>query len=441
MRYFSRMPRNSTRFLALAILLACGMTGYYFGIFLPRVSSIRASKQLDGGYFEGGDFYPLWLTSVELRRARVNPYTETMTRQIQVGLYGRPLDPARSTDPPPNYRSFSYPLFADLLIWPTAMLSFPQARILLAIVFVPIALFTAWTWMNAFPVNLPPFALAAILLFYVTSYPLLETLVALQPTLLVAALLAVSMWALARHRYWLAGVILALATIKPQLSALVTVWVLLWSVSAWQRRKGAALGFSLALFTLLAASQLVLPGWLHLWINSLLDYRQYTPPPLTQLVMGRVIGFGVGIGLFLIAAVVTWRTRYAEPRTDEFNFTVALLLGVSVVLFPSGDAVYEHILLLPALLFLGLRRREFLDARGPRRLLAYLLISALLWQWIMAWVLVAARVLTPSVLHNMSTVLIPLRLAAPLPFLVLVLLGYHVAPSMANLRKSASLTT
>jgi hypothetical protein len=311
----------------------------------------------------------------------------------------------------------------------------------LAIVFVPIALFTAWTWMNAFPVNLPPFALAAILLFYVTSYPLLETLVALQPTLLVAALLAVSMWALARHRYWLAGVILALATIKPQLSALVTVWVLLWSVSAWQRRKGAALGFSLALFTLLAASQLVLPGWLHLWINSLLDYRQYTPPPLTQLVMGRVIGFGVGIGLFLIAAVVTWRTRYAEPRTDEFNFTVALLLGVSVVLFPSGDAVYEHILLLPALLFLGLRRREFLDARGPRRLLAYLLISALLWQWIMAWVLVAARVLTPSVLHNMSTVLIPLRLAAPLPFLVLVLLGYHVAPSMANLRKSASLTT
>jgi len=80
MRYFSRMPRNSTRFLALAILLACGMTGYYFGIFLPRVSSIRASKQLDGGYFEGGDFYPLWLTSVELRRARVNPYTETMTR-------------------------------------------------------------------------------------------------------------------------------------------------------------------------------------------------------------------------------------------------------------------------------------------------------------------------------------------------------------------------
>ena len=71
------------------------MLYYYEHLFLARVVAVRNAESLGGGYFFGNDFYPVWLTSRELLRARRDPYTLEMTRDIQVGLYGRPLDPNR----------------------------------------------------------------------------------------------------------------------------------------------------------------------------------------------------------------------------------------------------------------------------------------------------------------------------------------------------------
>jgi hypothetical protein len=426
------MHSRGARFFVLALLLASGMTGYYFGLLLPRVRSIRTRQQLYGAYYLGGDFYPLWLTAHELRRTRANPYTDTMTGQIQVGLFGRLLDPSRSSDPPPNYRAFSYPLFAGLLVWPLATLPFPQVRVLLLILFVPLAAFTVWIWLRALGVTLAPLATVALVLLYLTSYPMLDALVALQPTVLVAALLAAAVWALARDRYWCAGIWLALAAIKPQVTVLLTLWLVLWGLRGWRRRKGIALGFALTTVILLGASDLVLPGWPRLWINYLLAYRQYTPPPLIQLVMGRAIGAAVGVALLALAAALAWRTRRAEPQTSDFALTVSFLLAVSVVLFPSGVAVYEHVLLLPALLWLYMHRQEFLKADGPRCWLAYALVAALLWPWVTACILVIATGLVLPSFRNMIDVLVPVRMAAPLPFLVLALMGFSVVRKLAN---------
>jgi hypothetical protein len=56
------------------------------------------------------------------------------------------------------------------------------------------------------------------------------------------------------------GVLLALATIKPQLVVLFLPWLLLWAVSDLRRRLPFLRSFALTMAALLGAAQLVLPG-------------------------------------------------------------------------------------------------------------------------------------------------------------------------------------
>jgi hypothetical protein len=84
------------------------MIYYHQGLFMPRVVAVRTAAGLGNGYSFGNDFYQVWLTSREWLRSGRDPYNAEMTRKIQTGLYGRPLDPNRPTDPV-DRRVFPYP--------------------------------------------------------------------------------------------------------------------------------------------------------------------------------------------------------------------------------------------------------------------------------------------------------------------------------------------
>jgi hypothetical protein len=116
-----RWPRVA---VVLALLVSAGMTYYHLGLFIPHAMEQRAAKGLGGGYSFGNDFYPIWLTSREAVLGRSNPYSPEITRAIQAGLFGHPLDGRNPADPPRDYRVFAYPAYVDLLFWPLALLSF-----------------------------------------------------------------------------------------------------------------------------------------------------------------------------------------------------------------------------------------------------------------------------------------------------------------------------
>lgn len=118
-------------FLVFSLLGSACMLYYQLALLMPRVREVNAAKHLAGQYSFGNDFYPIWLTS----RSRLRDlYSPDMTREIQVGLFGRPLDTRIPTDPPANYRTFAYPAFTDLLFWPTTKIRFSILRIVLACV-------------------------------------------------------------------------------------------------------------------------------------------------------------------------------------------------------------------------------------------------------------------------------------------------------------------
>ncbi len=420
------MPPRPTRTLLLALLIAIGTSYYYFGLLLPRARLRDAANQMVGCCAFGGDFYPIWLTGRELIRHGTNPYTQEATRAIQVGLYGRVMDPARPADPPTDFRAFAYPLYTDLLAAPLLPLSFSVVRVVLGTLLPLLTAASLILWLRAFRLKASPTTLTIAIILLLASYPVLEGLYALQAGLLVGAALAAAAASLARGRFLLAGILIAFASVKPQLIWLLVLWLLLWVFGDWRLRRNFVFGFSLTLALLAVVSQLVLPGWFSGWWRSLVGYSHYTLPPLTQLVLGRFLGIAVGLVLIALTAALGWKTRRFPAGSANFSLVTSFALAVTVMLAPTGGAVYDQVILIPALCWLGFRRAQILNASRPTRVLALAALFALGWQWFVACGVALASVFLKSVASSPEILVLPTRMAAPLPFALLALLLFFV---------------
>jgi len=418
------MPLRLTRTLILTLLIAIGTSYYYFGLLLPRARQRDVANHMAGCCAFGGDFYPIWLTGRGLLHTGINPYTQDMTREIQIGLYGRVMDPARPADPPTDFRAFAYPLYTDLLAAPLLPFSFAAVRVVLGILWPCLTALSLILWLRAFGMDACPNALTISIILLLVSYPVLEGLYALQAGLLVGAALAASVASLVRGRLVMAGTLLAFASVKPQLIWLLAFWLLLWAVSDWRRRKNFVFGFSLTMALLALVSQLVLPGWFAAWRHSLVGYSHYTLPPLTQLVLGRFLGIAVGLLLLALTTALCWKTRRFSAGSANFFLATSFALAVTVMLAPTGGAVYDQVILIPALCYLTFRRAEILNASRPIRVLVLAAGFALGWQWIVACGVALASLFFPSWATRPEILVLPTRMAASVPFALLALMSF-----------------
>lgn len=423
---------SPTLAFCLALIGAASMLYYHQGLFMPRVVAVRTAEGLGNGYSFGNDFYQVWLSARQLFQLRRDPYSADMTRDIQVGLYGRPLDPSRPGDPV-DRRVFPYPAFTDLLFWPAAQVPFPAIRIIVLFALFALTIATPLLWLRALDWRMEARWIAVTLLLTVATYPALEGLFAEQLGLLVAFLLAASLLAIQRRRFFLAGVLMGLTTIKPQVTALAIFFLVVWSLSLWRERHGFVFGLFATAGLLVAAATAVLPHWIGSWIHTVLAYRHYTRPPLVTEVLTSPLGprlagpatLFLTSGSVLLCMLVAWRNRAANSRSFEFWFTLSLLLSVTAITILPGQAVYDHLILIPGVLLLARYRRDLIAAGRVSQIL--FLIGALLvfWNWIAAFALILLRPLLSTAAFDSTAVFsLPIRSAASLPFAILALLVF-----------------
>ena len=226
------------------------------------------------------DLYPRWLGTRELLLHHRDPYSSEVTREIQSGYYGRPLDPRRMDDPrfnePKDQQGFAYPLHVIFLLAPTIGLPFPvvQAGFRWLLVTLMLASVLLWLWVLRWRPSAATTAI--IILLTLGSYAVVQGIKLQQLTLVVSALLAGCAAALVAGHFSLAGFLLALATIKPQLALPLAGWLTLWAASDWRRRQSFIWSFALSMATFLAASEYILPGWMKEFRDAVAAYRQYT---------------------------------------------------------------------------------------------------------------------------------------------------------------------
>jgi hypothetical protein len=438
----NRQSRLTVVALGLALMGAAGMVYYQFGLFMPRVQNAREAKHLAGPYTFCNDFYPIWLTSREWLDERRDPYSAAVTREIQIGLFGRPLDTRIPSDPPTDYRTFAYPAFTDLLFWPASEVPFPRLRVVWAVLLATLTAAGVFFWTRALSWRVGRIWLAIIVLLTLCSYPELEGLYAGQLGLVVGFLLAASLLALQRGRLLMAGMLMALTTIKPQMTLLAILYLLLWSVQDWRRRGRFSLAFFATILLLVGAALVVWPHWIQEWTGVILGYPRYAMPPLASVLLGSSVG-SLGGTVVLVAALVAalaiaWRYRTAAAGSYEFWLALSLLLAITAIAILPGQSVCDHIILLPGIFLLASRRQAEYSSPIFRALLI-LGIAVLLWPWVASLGLIALRpLLRPDLFDSKAVFVLPLRTAAPFPFIVLGLLAMAWR---AMLRQKAVLTS
>jgi len=432
----NRSSRVHTVALFLALLGGVSMVYYHLGLFMPRVIAARAAKGLGNGYAFGDDFYPVWLTAGQARSKHIDPYSREMTRQIQTGLFGRPLDTRNPTDPPVDYREFAYPAFTDLLFWPIAAIDFSQLRLILAVLLTLLTAASVWLWVLALDWGISPTLLAILIILALCNYQVLEGLFADQPGLIVGFLLACAALALRRDHLFLSGILLALTLIKPQMTALAIFSLLLWSCSD-RRRARLCIGFIFTTLPLVGASLMIWPRWIAEWTRILLGYHRYATPPLLTLLLGPILGAYIGplviVIILAVAVVLAWRNRRVNPSSQEFWLTLSLLLAITAVSLLPGQAIYDDVILLPGI-FLLLRYRRKLWRGGPvPRTLLFVGAIVLFWPWVAAVALLAARhLLSVARFDSTAVFALPLRTAVSFVFAVLALLAVAARINVAG---------
>lgn len=395
----------------------------YYHLFLQRPAALShwSAEGRGNGFYFGADLYPIWLTSREAVFHGRNPYAADMTRDIQTGLFGRPIIAGNPAEPPANYRAFSYPIYADLLLAPVAAVPFERLRIYAVIVLATLLAATLLVWLHALGLHNSPLQNALLVTLTVANYYALEALYAEQLGIVVGFVLAATALAVVQQNLAWAGVLLAFTTIKPQMSILLVAGLLIWSLGSWRKRRALPIAFWVTMFVLWLAGEWIQRGWITGWWCVLTGYRDYASGPLTQLFLGS--RGGIALGLVTVCAVLFawWRARHEQAGSRRFAIMIASALMVTSIAVLPAHAVYDQLILLPAILLVLSAGARIWQRSLLSKVAVVLAMFALGWQWIAAFAItVAATALTPNqIRHSLIALRLPLYGIYIFPFLLL----------------------
>ncbi|HXA03725.1 MAG TPA: glycosyltransferase family 87 protein [Bryobacteraceae bacterium] len=405
----------------LAILCAAGMWTYVNRVMISHQISEAAAHGRPRGNLS--DLYPHWIGARELLLHGRDPYSPEVTREIQQGYYGRPLDPVRPGDPR-DQQGFAYPVYVAFYLAPTIQLPFEVVRRGFFWVLLGLTLATIPLWLRVLHWSVPVWAQVSLMVLTVGSLTVVQGLKLQQMTLLVVALLAVAMALFASDWPIAAGMVVALTTIKPQLVWLFLLCLMIWTLADWRRRYRWAASFLLTMAILSGASAWYLPHWIFRFVEAMRRYLNYTDA-VSILDLTVPAPWGWMSRVFVVAATlhIAWKNRRFAEDTPAFAATVSLALAVTVIVIPSY-ALYNQAMLLPALLMLLRDRQTIWNRNRVSRVLLSLAVILLLWPWLASLALACLSFVLPLELVERAW-MVPGWTVLQIPLVVAALMLIH----------------
>jgi hypothetical protein len=295
----------------------------------------------------GNDFYPRWRGTKALFTEGKDPYSKEVTLQIQQEMYGRP---ALEDE---DQVAFAYPIYVSLMVLPLSFLPYPLAQafwlsaLVLAVLGTLVALLRTLEWKP------PAVAMVGLTLWSILFYPTARSILLGQFSIIVLALLAFTVWALHQRKLFLAGSLLALSTVKPQMVFLVVPFLLF---STWRKGQYRTLaGFLSALGVLSVLSFVVLPTWIPSFASGLASYSSYTSiyregrSPLGVLISYLLPSTLVFPTTVLVSVAILAYVLYAWARSGRnvgSDCMAFLITIVATVLLPAQTGTTNQVLLL-----------------------------------------------------------------------------------------------
>jgi hypothetical protein len=296
----------------------------------------------------GTDFLVHWMGTRNFITTGTSPYSDATALKIQTMVYG---GAAKAGE---HELRVAYPLYSMFFFLPFAIISnFTLARAcwltvlelcLIAIAILSLRL-TYW--------KPKPLLFGLLILFTVVSYNGARPLINGNAVILVTLLLVLSLLCIRNGKDEIAGILLAISTIKPQNVILLIAFIVFWALF---NRRYRIIGYFLGSMVILVGfATLLIPDWLMQNFREVLRYPSYNPPGTVGAVMVSwwgAIGSRLSIGLTAILIGLLgfewWRGRNAGPR--YFIWLSMLTLTVSQWIGIQTDPG-NFILLYPALFF------------------------------------------------------------------------------------------
>lgn len=388
----SRSTGGGWTFVFLAVVCAAGIWLYAGRVLIPyQVADAAAHNRPRGNL---SDLYPRWLGARELLLHGRDPYSAEVSREIQAGYYGRVLDAARPNDPR-DQQGFAYPVYVVFLLAPTTGLPFAIVQRGFFWLLLLLSAYSVRAWLRALRLTFSPAAQITALILTLGSLAVMQGLKLEQISLLFAGLVAIAMMLLVGGRPVPAGIALALATIKPQLAVLLLAWLAIWTLGDFRRRYSWAISFLATMAVLVVASEFYLPHWIPRFWQAAREYQNYTGAMgVMEKLTGPWWGRALEILAFAMMVKVCWTQRRQPANSAGFAFIVSMVLAVTVLLAPTY-AVYNQVLLIPALLIV-VEQRERIWQRGlGSRVLLGATAAMVAWPWMASVVLGALSFVLP----------------------------------------------
>ncbi len=271
-----------------------------------------------------GDYYVYWQAGRAIFIREVSPYDPSTTQIIQQGIYG---DLAR---PEQDQLAFVYPPFSLLLIFPVVSLSYDWAQaywIAFNLVLVFVAAFILFK-------KPPLWWLASLILFY----PVIRSVILGSFSLIIAAGCMLAYGLLngeespSPWKQYFAGIILAWCAMKPHLSWMIIIFLLLKS---FHRREWSVLvGLASGGLFLSAISWILVPTWVSDWINAISTYIGYVPNQPIFISWSNILGISyefLGVK-FVITLIVLCATLFLLLSWSKGHLPDFLVLGWLILL-------------------------------------------------------------------------------------------------------------
>jgi hypothetical protein len=405
----TRPIRLSLKSPALVALLLCSASLVFYWTSLAHANPSDANNISLMKASALTDLYPRWYGARELLLHHRDPYSADVTEEIQLAYDGRE-------------QRFNYPLYVILFLAPTVRMPFHSAQIVFWWLLVLVTGLSVALWLYVIPLQLTLLARVTLFAMVLCSVPVLQGLRLLQFGLLVAGLLAAAVAAILAGHLFLAGMLLALATIKPPLSLLAISWFVVWVAGDWNRRRTLLWGFALTIAILVLASELLVPGWVLRYPAVLALYAKHADAtPLSGVFLPHSLQWLLTLCGLLAVARFCWSMRRQPVSSSHFILAYSFVATLTLLIIPTALSPYNQVLLLPAVLLI-LHHWTDLWSRGfLHRIVVSLLAGVGILPWLLAS-LVTVGVLAPARAWFLKLDLIPLYSSLELPFAILGLL-------------------
>jgi len=342
------------------------------------------------------DLYPRWLGARELLLHGRDPYAADITREIQTGYYGRPIDPTLPNDPK-DQQGFAYPVYVAFLLAPTAGLPFSMVQRGFFFLLVALTAYSVLLWFRAVGWRVSKSTILLGVVLTLGCFPAIQGVKLQQLTLLVAGLLAASISALAGGHLVVAGILLGMASIKPQLVALPIACLGIWSLGQWQERQKFVWSFAAVMLLMMGGGEILLPGWIGKFRTASAEYLRYTGGGRSVLDVELTPVWGRLVSAVLVCVLLyfAWNLRRVPARSADFAWLVALTMATTLAVIPMF-APYNQVLLLPVLMVLVRHIKPLWDSGRLCRFFVVFTALSILWPWLATMGLAAASLFLPK---------------------------------------------